>query len=178
MPAMKCHRRLDRCPAALRCTPGRTGHAVARQVLIAAVLAPLLLLVGCKSRGSDKPSRARGPVAPISNTDPCAMRLHDLAGGLLMYQLEHHRLPERLDQLKGLPIVPGDIEFVCPVSHQPYLYTPQGLRIASHPGVIVLRDAAPSHAGMRWAVFLLPPEQPGEPMVTKVIAVSEKQLKE
>lgn len=152
MPAMNPNRRLIR-------------HAVC--VLGA------LLLAGCSSNQSPRPARA-APGAPISNTDPCAMRLHDLAGGLLMYQLEHHRLPERLDELKGLAVVPNDVEFVCPVSHQPYLYTPQGLSLARYPGVMVLCDPAPSHAGMRWAVFLLPPAQPGEPMVTKVIAVQEK----
>jgi hypothetical protein len=141
----------------------------------ACVLGALLLTAGCSSNRSPRPGKPAAS-APISNTDPCAMRLHDLAGGLLMYQLEHNRLPERLDELKGLPVVPGDVEFVCPVSHQPYLYTSQGLSLARYPGVMVLCDPAPSHAGMRWAVFLLPPAQVGEPMVTKVIAVQEKLL--
>ena len=43
----------------------------------------------------------------ISNTDPCAMRLHDICGALLLYYQQNHTLPKRLDDLANSPLLEG-----------------------------------------------------------------------
>ena len=112
------------------------------------------------------------PVAQISNTDPCAMRLHDICEPLLLYYVMNHRLPDRLEDLRQLPDS-ANLELTCPVSHKKYLYNPVGLLDTESKSRVILYDAAPSHSGMRWAVSIIEPEQENGPLVTKVIALPE-----
>ena len=64
----------------------------------------IFLLIGCTS---DEQSRAQKPARPggnsLSNTDPCAMRMHDISGALLFYYAMHHELPKSIDELRHLP---------------------------------------------------------------------------
>lgn len=103
----------------------------------------------------------------LSNTDPCAMRLHDLCGALLLYSFEHNgALPARLEELSASPS--GEpLAFACPVSHRPYVYAEDGIRILDSRKRVIVYDAAPSHAGVRWAVVIDEP-QPDKPLVTDV----------
>ena len=112
------------------------------------------------------------PSAPITNTDPCATRLHDLSGSLLLYQLLNNRAPDTLADLVDLDAGPAVPEAVCPVSGRPYVYRPGGIYLQDRDAHVVIHDPAPSHSGMRWAVTYRPPAAGGPP-VTKVIALPE-----
>lgn len=118
------------------------------------------------------PTPGRGPTAPISATDPCATRLHDLCGPLLQYYALNRRLPDRLDELQALAGPDPAIAFDCPVSGRAYVYVPGGFAWGDKPGFIVLHDAEPSHSGFRWAVVVEEPRG-AQPLVTRVVAVPE-----
>jgi len=117
--------------------------------LIAAVL-----MVGC----GPPPAQPASPPAPRSGgyIDPCAQRLHDISGGLLLYYATRRALPTTLSALKdhGAVQLPP---LVCPVSKKPYLYNPRGLVIPGRAGRLVLYDAEASHSGMRWGIMVTPP---------------------
>jgi hypothetical protein len=111
-------------------------------------LALVLLAAGCGGHQAAAPEVRR----PSLEQDPCATRLHDLSGRLLLYYAANRRLPESLDDLP--PLDPANpTPAVCPVSGDPYIYNPKGVAIAGRPGLLVLYDPLPSHAGMRWGVF-------------------------
>jgi hypothetical protein len=148
-----------------------------------------VLLAGCGGGargGSATPPRSTGtstgavgeststgtPVAPITNTDPCASNLHDLCEPLLFYYLKNHRLPPRLEDLQGLPGFEGPMDLRCPVSHLPYVYNPAGILTAESRARIIAYDAAPSHSGMRWAISIIEPEDNG-PLIARVVALPE-----
>ena len=116
--------------------------------------------------------RKTEPKGPNLNTDPCAMRLHDIAGALLLYYQSNHRLPARLDELPSLPGDP-ELQLVCPVSKTPYVYDPRGILMPETKSRVVIYDPAPSHFGVRWAVTISQPDDEGAAMVTKVIALPE-----
>jgi hypothetical protein len=135
-----------------------------------------LLLAGCTNpapspRTADPAQQLKQPVG-LSNTDPCAMRLHDICGGLLLYYFQNAELPERLQDLNNIPGAEGPLDLTCPESKQPYIYEPRGIAIPERNSFVILYDPAPSHAGMRWAVLIEQPV-PGEPLVTKVIPMPE-----
>ena len=140
-------------------------------------------VAGCESKPTAK--GAPGPrldgstpaaQAPISNTDPCAMRLHDLCGPLLMYYRLHHALPQRLEELKEVPSFGTDVELTCPVSKQPYVYNAFGLANADRTERVVIYDATPAHSGFRWAISIIEPQDANAALVTKVIALPESQF--
>jgi hypothetical protein len=161
--------------------PCRTRRQLLRR---AALLGAAALLAGCQpqartSDGStagstDSPKVGGGdshPVVPISNTDPCAERLHDICEPLLRYYLENQELPpnlETLRQMKGF----ASLELTCPVTKRPYLYNPVGVQNAVNKQRILIYDPAPVHAGMRWAVVIVSPEG-DRALVTKVVALAE-----
>jgi len=114
-------------------------------------------------------NKESGPV--ISNTDPCASRLHDICEPLLLYYLKNNRLPGRLEELRDLPGF-EQIELTCPVSKQAYLYNPIGITSAESRARIICYDPTPAHAGCRWAISIIEPEDNG-PLITKVIGLPE-----
>ena len=119
-----------------------------------------------------KPTPAAKPKSGLSSaTDPCAQRLHDLLGGLLLYYAQHDALPPNL---KSLALPSGDVAEAmhCPVSNQPYIYDPQGLPAPDGSSLLVIYDAVPAHGGYRWAVEVNEP-RPGKPLTGEVIAVPE-----
>jgi len=149
------------------------------------LLLSLLLVAGCQSTtretgrvplpepaAHDPAAHPREPVAQISNTDPCAMRLHDICEPLLLYYVMNHKLPDRLEDLRQMPDS-ANLELTCPVSHKKYLYNPVGLLDTESKSRVILYDPAPSHSGMRWAVSIIEPQQENGPLVTKVIALPE-----
>src|SRR5262245_27281058 len=98
-----------------------TTHGYCASVLLLACL-----LGGCISHVE---SRAQNPAArqsAISNTDPCATRLHDICGPLLFYYATNHQLPVKLEDLKQIGGF-EEVEYICPVSGLPYVYVPAGL---------------------------------------------------
>lgn len=105
-------------------------------------------------------------------TDPCAMRLHDLAGALLLYHATYGMLPPSLAELREVPSLLGPLEtFKCPASAMDYQYDPNGERKRDR--VLLLYDPAPAHEGKRRAVELIE-SKPNQPLVTKVIALPEE----
>jgi len=154
---------------ALRMTTGRFA-AIGMTLPIGLIL---LVVAGCSNSKGKSPtsSSSNGATAPITNTDACAMRLHDISGALLMYYQKHHRLPDRLDELRTLTDFPDLPEFTCPVSRQPYIYVPTGISSPDPAARIVLYDATPAHDHHRWAVSIIEPDSINAPLVTKVIAL-------
>ena len=141
----------------------------------------MLLAAGCAAPpelgGGGKPAaksddRSSTPaVAPITNLDECATRLHDISGALLLYYQKNRRLPANLDELKGLAGMFQSLEFSCPVSSQPYVYIPTGISAPEPNARIVLHDPTPAHDHHRWAVSIVEPDSPQGALITKVIAL-------
>ena len=120
----------------------------------------------------------QGPVVPAPQVDrpgvrtsPCADRLHDICGELLLYYAAHGALPPTLDEL--CPAAgPEAASRVCPASGKPYVYDPAGLTAPGRAGRLVLYDPDPSHAGMRWGAFL-DAGGPAKTPAMRVILLSE-----
>jgi hypothetical protein len=135
----------------------------------------VIALLGCNSSAKKRdpstpskiPAANTAPTAEITNTDACAMRLHELCGPLLFFYGTHHRLPNNLKELSDEMDV-GDL--TCPVSHQPYVYDPEGKQGTDPKMRIVIYDATPAHSGIRWGIGLIE-AAPGTAPVAKVVAV-------
>jgi hypothetical protein len=113
------------------------------------------------------------PNAPITNTDPCATRLHDLSGRLLLYYTKHRNLPEKLDQLNEFEAFKDDpIPLICPVSQKLYVYRPDGFYLQDQKSMVLVYDPAPSHDRHRWVITVKDP-QPFEPLITQVRPLPE-----
>ncbi len=111
---------------------------------------------------------------PSVRKDPCAERLHDLCGHLLLHYSTHGKLPPTLAELRptaGLPLPP----LACPASEKPYVYNPTGLAIANQPGRLVVYDPEPSHSGMRWGI-LVAQTPDGSNITARVILVAEAEF--
>ena len=138
-------------------------------------------LAGCAAPQTDTPrkagagsgKRASPPpaVAPITNLDPCATRLHDISGALLLYYQKNRSLPANVDELKQLGTIFTSLEFSCPVSKQPYVYIPTGISSPEPNAPIVLHDPTPAHDHHRWAISSVEPDSSQGALVTKVIAL-------
>ena len=115
-----------------------------------------------------------GESSQLSNLDPCASRLHDICGPLLLYYATNHHLPDSLHELRQVAGF-DEVEYRCPVSGLPYVYTSRGMPAPNQPGGrIIIYDAAASHQGLRWAVSIVEPvENPGGALITKVLAVPD-----
>jgi len=123
-------------------------------------------LAGCVTTTSSPPPLVtKQPTVPGSYTpdqaiasDPCASRMHEISGAILSYYAIERHLPATLEEAKkvydGLGDSPLPLELTCPVSHQPYVYVPQGLATPGNDKRIILHDAAPSHTGQRWCAFM------------------------
>ena len=150
------------------------------------VTVALLLMIGVVGCAADqeaktKPDRAKQSASSKSasssaksksprlnsNTDPCAMRLHDVCAPLLLYFGRYQQLPEHVDELAQVPGV--DVPpLVCPVSGEKYTYNPHGPS-GPNPGTrIILYDATPAHHGRRWGIEVRE-AAPGQALVAKVV---------
>jgi len=124
------------------------------------------MFAGCRyERVTPEPK----PIDPA--LDLCPMRLQDIGGAILLYHLSHGKMPADLAAIRqagGKTCPPIE----CPVSHEPYIYHPEGIDVAGLPGRVVLYDSTPCHNGRIWALvaslgatgntpqvqpFLLPP---------------------
>ena len=147
-----------------------------RTLLLLSILALAMQGAGCSGAAGPRTSaESQGsdtPVAPITNTDPCATRLHDLSGALLFYLHVHGELPPDLQTLAAADLGPPLSPLACPVSNQPYVYNPSGIYLAEQRSYVVLFDPAPSHSRMRWAITVEEPADGGLP-ITKVVALPE-----
>jgi hypothetical protein len=129
-------------------------------------------VAGCAAKNQSETAQRRiASDAPITNTDPCATQLHDIAGLFLAYYGLHHELPPTLGALSEIETVYSS-QFICPVSRKPYIYNPQG--IPTENGLAIVYDATPAHSGVRWAIAIS--EARGGALVAKVIALPESAL--
>jgi hypothetical protein len=129
-----------------------------RSIWLTSVLV-LVMAAGCAPQPPAPASRPAG----LLEDDPCAERLHDLAGQLLMFYVQHHKLPRELSQLG--PDAPKPL---CPVCGDPYVYNPQGLAVPGSSARAILWDALPCHSGVRWGIVMETPS-PGHPLKIDVI---------
>ncbi len=131
---------------------------------LALLLTLVVLLAGCESTTKTAP---HNPYAnadlnqnltpdQLADSDPCSMRLHDIAGLLLIYYAKHSELPQDLDQLQTVADATDSLDFTCPDTHQPYAYVSGGIRSPSINRQIILYDAVPHPNGVRWCIFLSP----------------------
>lgn len=119
----------------------------------------------------------RAPPSNASNLDPCAMRLHDVAGALFLYYFTYQRLPANVDEVNTFPGAEGPVPLACPVSGKPYVYTPDGILLPEQNARVIVYDATPAHyGGYRWAIRMEDPRD-DKPMVARVIAVPERFFK-
>lgn len=129
---------------------------------------------GAADSAAAPPARpSQVPPSNAANLDPCAVRLHDVAGALLLYYFTNRRLPETLDEINTFPGAEEQIPLTCPASGQPYVYSPDGILLAEQRARVIIYDPTPAHyGGHRWAIRM---EEPGDnqPMVTRVIALPE-----
>lgn len=141
---------------------------------------PVLILLaaafvgGCGPREEQSATRATrpGPAAiraSPSSLDPCAERLHELAGPLLLLWARDGRLPAGPARLAAMA---PEVPLVCPVSGQPYRYDPHGPWLPGQAGRLVLYDSTPAHQGHRWGLILIPAEG-RQPPATAVILLAE-----
>jgi len=129
-------------------------------------LAAAVLLVGCQTTARDIGESESGMA-------PCAERLHNISGCLLMYYARNKRLPRTLDDLRAEADPALLPPLVCPVSGKPYIYRPVGMPLQGQAGRLVLYDAVPIHSGMRWGVIVTEPKGDG-PLAARVVLLSEQ----
>ena len=153
---------------------GRIASMLRPGVMVALVAA--ILLSGCKSARPDQPSQApatrSASASDSSNIDPCATRLHDLCGPLLLYYSINHRLPPTLAELQKMAGFEQQVKLTCPISDKPYAYNPVGVGIQGQDARVIIYDSGKTHAGMRWAIGIIEP-QGDEALVAKVVALPE-----
>lgn len=157
-----------------------------------AAIAAAALLVGVAAAGCAKETRtvygakpqprAKAPTPQLkgapppsnaSNLDPCAMRLHDVLGALLLYYFNYQRLPATLDALNSFPGAEQQVPLMCPESKEPYVYSLDGILLPEHNARIIVYDATPAHyGGYRWAIRMEDPVE-GKPLVARVVALPE-----
>jgi hypothetical protein len=170
--------------------PGASHHAVdMKRLVLHCTMVIAVVVAGCgappkadapQARASPPPRAAQSrpaatpvdPSTPILSADPCADRLHDICGALLLYYATNHDLPQKLDELARLPGFEHVKDFTCPASKLPYVYNPVGIVDLEKGTRVVIYDAAPSHRGTRWAISVVEP-QGNEALVTKVVGMPE-----
>ena len=156
-----------------------------RRSSVAAVAIALSSIAGCTSEttpvtyaSTERPTVVTPPSSPVpespaSNTDPCALRLHDLTGALLLYYFTYQRLPPSLDEANAAPGADAPVPLTCPASGLPYVYTVDGIQLPERHERVIVYDPMPAHyGGMRWAISLQDARD-GAPMIAKVIALPE-----
>ena len=139
--------------------------------LTACVMVLGSMLPGCQNA---QPERQGPTQSPLTMTDPCSMRLHDLSGALLLYHSQTGRLPQSLEELRRLPGAVSEMEsFNCPVTNEPYLYSAEGISVLGRVSKLLVVDPVAAHDGTRWAVEVHD-SKPGSPLVTETVQIPEK----
>ncbi len=119
-----------------------------------------LSLTGCVTSTTPRakpvaPVVGRGSVEDAVASDPCATRVHEIAGAMLQYYAIDRQLPAKLEDLNMFKD-DAALVFRCPTSNLPYVYVPSGLAAPGGSKIIILHDAAPTHNGRRWCLLMAP----------------------
>ena len=137
------------------------------------------LLAGCVTTtvtpGSSIPGVQKGEPETMDHavaSDPCAARLHAIAGAMLEYYAINKQLPKALDELTALKDLDEPIDLNCPASNLPYVYEPNGLEAPGGSKRIIVHDAAATHNGGRWCL-LMAPLVPGAAPTMEVLLIPE-----
>jgi hypothetical protein len=154
---------------------------IVKRLVLAVLVVALAVAGGCAGNKqppagggatTKKTQSSRAPASSSrlnSNTDPCAMRLHDLCAPLLLFYARYQQLPTKIDELSQVPGVTVP-ELICPASNQPYVYNPHGPSGREAGTRLILYDASPVHAGHRWGIEVREPT-PGQALVAKVVVM-------
>ncbi|MCY2954380.1 MAG: hypothetical protein NTU53_20810 [Planctomycetota bacterium] len=146
-----------------------------RLILQLLSLTAALAAAGCQStRPAASPSSGgrQGAQQPAA-IDPCAERLHEICGSLLMHYHLYKRLPQQLSDLSALDAIDKPIPLVCPLSGKPYVYDPKGFDLRGKPGRIIIYDPEPSHSFMRWAINV---QETDGPLIADVLDIPEQRF--
>ncbi len=108
-------------------------------------------------------------------TDPCALRMQDLCGAMLLYFTANKHLPDKLESLQRYADAGTTLTFTCPASGQPYIYNSTGLVAPGIRDTLILYDATAAHRGERWGIVMAPPAT-GKAVLMYVIPLSDKLL--
>jgi hypothetical protein len=156
-------------------------------VMIGAVL---MLAAGCQSHQA-KPvvqsAETPPPPAPTPVTvgqgsgaaavnDPSASRMQDLCGALLYYYASNRRFPAKLEELRPYADLGVTLGFTSPVTGEPYVYVPAGMRGSGIRDTLVLYDPHADAKGDRWGIVVVPPEA-GKAVLMYAIPLDAKLLK-
>lgn len=135
----------------------------------------LLLFVGCASKGNGvQPAEAEAQATWLQDdpADPTAIRLHDLAGKILLYQATKHSMPTKLEDFASTA-AGGD--GVDPATGQSFLYTPDSAMRSGLPGRVILHQPRANPERGRWALLMNDLASDGR-VVTYVQRVPERLL--
>jgi hypothetical protein len=105
-----------------------------------------------------QPPAPAKPVNPDVD-DPCAERLHDIEGQLLLYYHLNHSLPPSLEDLNKL--TSEKVQLTCPITGKLYIYVPEGIEILNGDRRVIVFDAVPCRPGVRH-VIIADPIRPGK----------------
>lgn len=126
----------------------------ARPFAIFLVLILASFAIGCASNTENTPSSGSSADAPSEDpTNPTAMHLHDLAGQLILFQVENGKLPAALSQLDKRAGAPKPCA-IDPASGKPYFYYADGPRLQNLPGRLVVCQSDAQPAGGRWCLLM------------------------
>jgi hypothetical protein len=128
------------------------------------------------AKGTPGGDSGPSPKTGYFDVDSCADRLHTIEGQIILYYAKFHRLPAALAELRAFADPGEDVSYACPVSHQSYVYVPNGLIFGSDPRRLIVFDATPAHGGTRWGI-LFSPAKGRQPLTTTVIPIPESSMK-
>lgn len=133
-----------------------------------------LLLTACQAPTPSVSGPTPSSVAIA--TDPCAVRLDDINGALLLYYTLNKQLPENLEQIRPLADDGAALNFTCPLSQKPYTYLPVNPDVPVSEPCLILFDSTPAHRGLRWGI-LATPAKDKQPVTFTVIQLDEAALR-
>ena len=105
-------------------------------------------------------------------TDPCAERLRDIEGALLMYYALHKQMPPSLQELAPLADLDTPLNFTSPVTGAPFGYNAAGMPAPGRSKRIIVYETVPEHVGKRWCIRM-PLTDPTAAQSAEVVEIPE-----
>jgi len=134
----------------------RRGLVVVMMGLVAMGLMGCASPSGSAAKAQQSADKATAGLAQLDpNTDPTAIRLHELAGALLEYQVRHGRYPAKLSELKG-SMAEGQSVTVDPATGKMFEYSSGGRQVEGFPGRLIAWQPTGRQVDVRWGLFAGP----------------------